>query len=106
VLRTSFVFAVIAFTTAAPGTAADVSIRFTNMSGDSITQLTATPQDASEASTQNILTSPIPNGASGQTSIRSQDGICVFTLTFTFASGKILNRPDTDLCQTDGIVIE
>ena len=45
-------------------------------------------------------------GESGQASFEARDGDCVFTLTFTFASGTKLNRPDTDLCQADGIVVE
>jgi hypothetical protein len=34
------------------------------------------------------------------------DKACVFTLAFTFASGKITTLPDTDLCQTEQIVVE
>ena len=92
--------------TISPAMAANLAVKFTNKSGDSISQLTATPRDATSASTQNILSGAIANGATGQATITAADGACVFTLTFTFGSGKILNRADTDLCQTDGIVIE
>jgi hypothetical protein len=89
--------------------AASLTVKFTNMSGDSITQLTATLKDAAEASTQSILESPIASGASGasgEASLEASESDCLFTLTFTFASGKTLDRADTDLCQTDRIVIE
>ncbi len=89
-----------------PAMAASLAIKFTNRSGESITQLSATPRDAASAPAQNILTGPIANGATGQATITSANGSCVFTLTFTFGSGKTVNRPDTDLCQTDGIIIE
>jgi hypothetical protein len=89
-----------------PALAANLSVKFTNKSGDSISQLTATPRDAASVSTQNILSGAIANGGTGQANITAADGACVFTLTFTFGSGKTLNRADTDLCQTDGIVIE
>ncbi len=89
-----------------PAMAASLAIKFTNRSGESITQLSATPRDAASAPAQNILTGPIANGATGQATITAPDGTCVFTLTFTSASGKTVNRPDTDLCQTDGIIIE
>jgi hypothetical protein len=104
-LKTGSLLAALAVTVS-PALAANLSVKFTNKSGDSISQLTATPRDAASVSTQNILSTAIANGATGQATITAADGACVFTLTFTFGSGKILNRADTDLCQTDGIVIE
>ena len=86
--------------------AASLSASFTNMSGDTINMLAVSPKEATEVSIQNILAAPISNGESGTASLEADEGECVFNLTFTFASGKILERPDTDLCQSDGIVIE
>jgi hypothetical protein len=103
--KTCLVLAALAITVS-PALAANLAVKFTNKSGDSISQLTATPKDAASASTQNILSGSIANGGIGQATITSADGDCVFTLTFTFGSGKTLNRADTDLCQTDGIVVE
>jgi hypothetical protein len=105
-LKAFFYTAVALGLAASPASATQLSVKYTNMSGDSITQLAATPKDAAEATTQNILSSPIANGDSGEATFDATEGDCVFTLTFTFASGKTLDRPDTDLCQTDGIVIE
>jgi hypothetical protein len=103
--KTCLVLAVLAITVS-PALAANLAVKFTNKSGDSISQLTATPKDAASVSTQNILSGAIANGGTGQANIAAAEGACVFTLTFTFGSGKILNRSDIDLCQTDGIVIE
>jgi hypothetical protein len=105
-LKVFFYTAVALGLAASPANATQLSIKFTNMSGDSITQLAATLKDAGAATTQNILSSQIANGDSGEATLDATESDCVFTLTFTFASGKTLNRPDTDLCQTDGIVIE
>ncbi len=90
----------------APGNAAGLLIKFTNMSGDSIETLTATSKDAIEASAKNVLAGPIANGEIGEATIDAAENECVFTLGVTFSSGKTLERPDTDLCQTDSIVIE
>jgi hypothetical protein len=34
------------------------------------------------------------------------DKTCVFAITITFASGKVTTLTDTDLCQTDSIIIQ
>jgi hypothetical protein len=104
--RALFLAAIFQFFVAAPVSAASLTLNFTNMSGEAINELAATSKDAAEASTQNVLAAPIANGESGTATLEAAEGDCVFNLTFTFASGKILERPDTDLCQTDAIVIE
>ena len=100
------VFVASLFLAVASACAASLSIKFTNMSGDSIAALTATPKGATVVSTQNILASPIASGEFGEVAIEASENACVFNLRFTFASGKTLERPDTDLCQTDSIVVE
>ena len=100
------VFVASLFLAVASACAASLSIKFTNMSGDSIETLTATSKDATEMSVQNILASPIASGEIGEATIEASENTCVFKLRFTFASGKTLERPDTDLCQTDSIVVE
>ena len=90
----------------APVPAATLTINFTNQSGDTINELTATPKGATEPSVQNILAAPVASGQGGVASLEAADGECVFNLTLAFASGKIVERPDTDICQADGIVIE
>lgn len=62
--------------------------------------------ELSEPPVQNILAAPIAAGDSGAVTIEAADGECIFKLTFTFASGKVFERADTDICQTDSIVIE
>ena len=101
-----FPAAVLIFFATAPASAASLSVNFTNMSGETINELAATPKGATEVSTQNILSAPIANGDGSVALIEAADGECVFNLTFTFASGTTLERPDSDLCQSDGIVIE
>jgi len=91
---------------AAPAWSAELALNLTNMSGEEITAATATPKGITEASTRNLFVSAIPAGEASSAMLQVADGECVFDLHFTFASGKTLARPDTDLCQTDGIVVE
>lgn len=100
----SAVFLFIATITAAHSTI--LALKLKNISSEAINTITATPKDAAVPSTQNILVAPIPAGASGTTSITSDNGDCVFSLTFTSASGKIVVRPDVDICLTDTIIVE
>lgn len=86
--------------------AASLTITFTNQSGDTINELALTSKQSPEPSAANILAAPIAAGDSGAVTIEAAEGECVFMLTFTFASGKVLERADTDICQADGIVIE
>ena len=104
--RALFLAAVSLSFLAAPVSAASLSLNFTNMSGDAINELTATSKGTAEVSIQNLLAAPIATGEAGVATLEAAEGDCVFNLTFTFASGKMLERPDTDLCQSDAIVIE
>ena len=104
--RTLLIVAFLLPLAAASASAASLSLNFTNMSGDIINELFATSKGAAEVSTQSILAAPIADGEAGLATLEAAEGDCVFNLTFTFASGKILERPDMDLCQTDGIMIE
>jgi hypothetical protein len=86
--------------------AAILDFTLTNMSGETIDAMTATVKDTAEASLANLLSAPLGNGEPASISLEAAEGVCVFDLTFAFASGRILAMPDTDLCQTDGIVVE
>jgi hypothetical protein len=119
--------------------AANLTINFTNQSGEAINGLALTSKESPEAPVQdtlesfepadesnlqsaetpvqdtlealeppvqNILAAPIAAGDSGAVMIDAAEGECIFKLTFTFASGKVLERADTDICQADGIVVE
>ena len=86
--------------------AADPALSITNMSGEAITALTAAPKGSPEAASQNLLTAGIAAGATASVTIPAPDDTCVFDLAFTFASGQTTRHPDTDICQSDGIVVE
>ena len=98
--------ALLSLVAAAPASAASLALNLTNNSGDAINIVTATPKGATETSTQNVLASPIPNDEPGDAAIEAAEGTCVFDLTFTLASGKTISTPNTDICQTDTIVVE
>jgi hypothetical protein len=89
--------------------AASLTINFINQSGDAISELALTSKkspeppvqdnpELPEPPVQNILAAPIAAGDSSAVTIEAGDGECIFNLTFTFASGKVLERPDTDIC--------
>ena len=86
--------------------AASLPLTLNNQSGDVITGLSATAIGAPDATPLSLLAAAIPAGESSDITVQAEDGQCLFNLTFTFASGKTADRPGTDLCQTDGIVVE
>jgi hypothetical protein len=91
-----------------PAKAEDATLTFTitNRSGKDITALALTPMGSTEPTSTNVLTASIANGQPGDITVTSIGGACVFELTFTFADQSTVNRPDSDLCQTDGIIVE
>lgn len=86
--------------------AAPVSLTFTNMSGEAITSITTIPKGEVVKTPVNLLQAPIVAGQPLTVTLDLAEGQCVFDVSFTFASGTVNDRPDTDLCQTDGIVVE
>ncbi len=86
--------------------ATPVSLTFTNMSGEAITAITATPKGETLETPANLLGGPIAAGEPVTVTLDLAEGQCIFDVSFTFASGTVNDRPDTDLCQTDGIVVE
>ncbi len=137
--KAKFLAAFLLMTSATSVFAASLTVNFTNLSGDTISELAATSKESppppvqetletpepldqenvesseppvqdnvelTEPPVQNILAAPIAAGDSGAVTIDAADGECIFKLTFTFSSGKVLEREDTDICQTDSIVIE
>lgn len=79
-----------------------------NKSTEALNTFTVTVRGASVATSPNRLGSALPAGAITTPPLSFDPGgsSCVFDLSFTTASGKITNQPDTDLCQTDGIVFQ
>ena len=106
-MKKSLFFVLSLLTTAVQAQSAVLTVTYTNTSGDALTALTALPKGAANVAAVNLLATPIPSGGSAGVSFDSGDeGQCVFDLNFAFASGKTLDRPDLDLCQTDGIMVE
>ena len=86
--------------------AAPISLTFTNMSGEAITAITTTPKGEVVEAPVILLQASIAAGEPLTVTLDLAEGQCVFDMSFTFASGTVNARPDTDLCQTDGIVVE
>jgi hypothetical protein len=56
-----------------------------------------------------IMPTPVPvvrNVDPSEVKFIVPDKTCVFNLTITLASGKITTLPDTDLCQTEQIIVQ
>jgi hypothetical protein len=86
--------------------AANLTIKLDNKSGEVLNSIAATAKGTNTISTQNILSAPVPSGASGTASVTNTPDSCVYTLIFTFASGKSTTRPDMDICHTSNLVVE
>jgi hypothetical protein len=82
------------------------TVKLSNVSGDALTQVTAKAEGSSEPATENLLTDSVATGDQGEIALQATDGDCLFTLSFTFASGKTVERPDIDVCQTESIAVE
>lgn len=85
---------------------ATISMTLTNKSGEELTAVSAVPINATADQTQNAIGEPIPTGDIGTATINTVEDNCLFNLTFTFVSGKTTERASTDVCQTDGIIVE
>ncbi len=84
--------------------AATISLTFNNKSGQAVNVVTATPKSGGDA--QSLLPASLAAGAKSTISFASPGTACVFTLTYTLGNGKTTTVPDTDLCQTDQIIIQ
>jgi hypothetical protein len=85
-----------------------LKFKIINKSTEALNSFNVTLRGASVATSPNRLSSALAAGSTTTPSLSFDPGgsSCVFDLTFTTASGKITNQPDTDLCQTDGIVFQ
>ena len=83
-----------------------LKLKLTNKSTNAINAFSLRVKGDSTSTPVNRLSSPIAAGAFATLQFDPGGTACVFDLTFTFASGKTSAQPDTDLCQTDGIVIQ
>jgi hypothetical protein len=85
-----------------------IKLKIINKSTEALNSFTVTLRGAAVATSPNRLTAPLAAGAITTPPLSFDPGgtACVFDLAFTNASGKIKNLPDTDLCQTDGLIFQ
>lgn len=85
-----------------------LKFKIINKSAEALNSFTVTLRGTSAATSPNQLGSTLAAGSTTTPALSFDPGgtACVFDLVFTTASGKITNQPDTDLCQTDGIVFQ
>jgi len=96
---------VIAFTySATAANAAAISLKINNKTGQAITSIIATPKSGGADIT--LTTTAIAAAATAPITFNQPGTACVFTLTTTLANAKFISNPDTDLCQTDMIVVQ
>lgn len=98
--------ALIALMIATPAWASTISLTLTNSAGEAVTSVTVVPRGAVDATPATLSGDPIPAGEISDVSFQTAEDQCVYDLTINFASGKVSVMPDTDICQTDGIVIQ
>lgn len=92
--------------TAAGAHAQDIALVIANISGKELVSITATPIGEPDVIAHMPIAASIASGESGDITVASPAGQCVFNLTFAFADQSSLERPNTDLCQSDSITIE
>jgi len=90
----------------APALADPLAVTFTNSSTAGVTSITATPKGADTPSDQNLLTQSIPAGETATATLDIPPDACLFNLAITFDTGKQTSAPDTDVCNTDAIVLQ
>ena len=89
-----------------PANATPLKFKLINKSAEALSSFTLTIRGATPAA--NRLATALAAGAISSPPLNFDPGgtACVFDLTFTSASGKITNQPDTDLCQTEAIMVQ
>jgi hypothetical protein len=97
---------VISLTPTPLAAAENLVVTISNISPQSISSITVTSKNATEASITNVLSGGISGSSEGQMTIAHEPDDCVFNLKITFADGTIMDRNDIDLCQADGLVVE
>ena len=82
------------------------AMNLSNLSGEDVTSITIVPVETPEAQPQPVPGAAVAAGDEGAITFETPIGACVFDLAITLASGKSINRPNTDICQMDGLIIE
>jgi len=81
-----------------------LNFKVSNKSSAAINSITAIPKGGTTSFT--LTTAAIAAAATSPITFAAPGGVCVFALTTTLASGRIIASPDTDLCQTDVLVVQ
>jgi hypothetical protein len=84
--------------------AASITLKINNKTGQAINTIVATPKSGGAAIS--MLSAAIAAATIGPVSFAQPGTACVFTLTTTLGNGKVISNPDTDLCQTDMLVVQ
>ena len=87
-----------------PAQADTISFKIKNQTGQSISSITAASSDGGDP--LNLDLSALASATNGPVSLTAPADSCVFTLTTTLSSGQVITNPDTDLCQTDTLVVQ
>jgi len=96
-LATLVSFAVAAF-------ADDLSVEVTNKTSESIKAIAAVPRAGGAPIA--LSDAEIASGATSELSFEAPASTCVFTVSSTLTSGKVITLPDVFLCHTPKLVIQ
>lgn len=98
IIRSALVLGVI-FAVTPVALAGTVNVKIENVSGKSISAITATPKGEATPSTTDVL-------QGSQLTVTNANDACVYTLNIQFSDSSGLERPDVDLCQTETLMVE
>jgi hypothetical protein len=103
-MRNALLFIALVIAGSTSATAASITLKINNKTGQAITSIVATPKLGGA----DIAITPVPIAAAATVNVTASpaDNACVFTLTTTLSTAKIITNPDTDLCQTDMLVVQ
>ncbi len=87
-----------------PVSAATLSVKFKNQTAQSISAINITPKSGGPA--QGILSSAIAAGATQAVQFTPAASDCVFVLSYVTGAGQTTSVPDTDLCQTEQVILQ
>jgi hypothetical protein len=104
-MRNTLLLIALVIAAATPANAAAITLKINNKTGAAITSIVATPKGG--GADISLTATPIAEAITSPISFTQPAGNpCVFTLTTTLSTAKIISNPDTDLCQTDMIVVQ
>ncbi len=81
-----------------------LKFKVNNKSGQAINVMSAVPKAGGTSIT--LTTGAIAATTTGSISFTAPANTCVFALTTTLANGRVIASPDTDLCQTDMLIVQ